>query len=168
MSKKPKYRLQTVLEMRERAKEDAAQAVAERRRQLEAEEQQLRQREADVEANIARQKQVQREMQENFQIGVAAARAASFRQHLKDLRDTELDLRAAVVMQQKRVAQAEMEVERALQFLAECAKEVKAIEKHKENWQTELKLESERREQKLNDEIGSILYENIRRNRQKD
>lgn len=158
MPSKPKYRLQTVLELREKAKKDAAQFVALRRRQLaEAEDELLRCKDI-VQANLRLQRNAQDNMFAELSDGAAARKAASYRTHQADLREQETVLRENVVKQEKAVAQAEQEVERALELLAEASKDVKVIEKHKETWRANEKIAFERKEQKLNDEIGAILF----------
>lgn len=155
---KQKYRLETVLEMREKIKKDAAQFVGVRRAQLAAAEEELERCHQAVAANLKKQREQQETMLTEICRGAEAGRAVAFRSYLADLREIELDLRANVVKQEKAVEQAELELEKALELLAEATKEVKVIEKHKETWRINTKLEIERKEQKLNDEIGAILY----------
>lgn len=156
---KEKYRLQTVLEIREKAKKDAAQIVAVRRQQLAAAEAELERCQQAVQANLKRQRNQQTLMFSEMDGGAQIKQISAYRTHLADLREQELDLRAAVVKQELVVEKAQAEVEKALEFLAEATKEMKVIEKHKETWRINLKKESERKEQKLNDEIGAILYQ---------
>ena len=42
--------------------------------------------------------------------------------------------------------------------MAEAAKELKAIEKHKENWQKQVKYERQQREELNQEEIGNALF----------
>lgn len=155
---KEKYRLQVVLEMREKLKKEAAQFVVLRRQQLAAAEEELVRRKQAVIDNLQMQRDAQDTMFSELNAGAEARFAVSYRIHLADLREDEIVLRENVVKQEKAVEQAEIEVERALELLAESAKEMKVIETHKDNWRTDKRRESERREQKLNDEIGAILY----------
>jgi flagellar export protein FliJ len=158
--KKPKYRLQTVLDMREKAKKDAAQLVALRRQQLAEAERELEKCRKAVQDNLNLQAKQRSAMHDEMIDGAAARRILSHRTYLADLREQELELRANVVKQEKVVEKAESEVEKALELLTEATKEVKVIEKHKETWRVNLKKETERKEQKLNDEIGAILFQN--------
>lgn len=158
MPAKPKYRLQTVLELREKAKKDAAQFVALRRQQLLDQEAELDRCKKMVQANLNLQKTALDNMFHEMSDGAAARKAISYRTHQADLREQETVLRENVVKQEKVVQQAEAEVEKALELLAEASKEVKVIEKHKETWRTNEKIQAERKEQKLNDEIGAILF----------
>ncbi len=155
---KQKYRLETVLEIRDKAKKEAAQLVGVRRAQLAAAEDELERCHQAVRDNLQKQREQQDLMFAEINQGAEVRRAMDFRIHLTDLREIELDLRANVVKQEKVVEQAALELEKALEFLAEATKEVKVIEKHKETWRSNIKLETERKEQKLNDEIGAILY----------
>lgn len=158
MAGKEKYRLRTVVDIREKAKKDAAQFVALKRQQLAAEEVELERCQRAVEANLKKQKEAYQSMIDEMNQGAEARFAITHRVHSADLRDQEIVLRANVVKQEKAVVQAENEVNKALELLAEAAKELKVIEKHRENWQVNRKIEHEKREQKLNDEIGAILY----------
>lgn len=154
-----KYKLQRLLEMRERTRDDAALYLADCRRELTAAENELKKREKSVENCRREQMETQKALIEKSQSGMKTSEIIGYRQRLSDLRENEISLIAAVEDQKTVVARAEQKVDKALDALNETAKEVKVIEKHRENWQTENKIENERREQKLNDEIGAILHE---------
>lgn len=157
-----KYKLQRLLEMRERTRDDAALFLTECRRELTATENELNKRKKSVENCRREQAETQNGLIEKSQSGMKSSEIVRYRQRLADLRESEKSLIAAVEEQKAVVLRAEQKVDKALNALNEAAKEVKVIEKHRENWQTEKKIESERREQKLNDEIGAILHERQR------
>lgn len=162
MPPKPKYRLKTVLDLRQRAKEEAARLLARRREELAAALVELQRREQAV---LDCQKEQNRQrviMLEKMAEGIEAHRAVNYRSHLSDLRDKEIQLRAAVAQQQLAVNRAEAEVDKAIDGLILATQEAQVIEKHKESWIDKTKREAERREQKLSDEIGAILYERKR------
>lgn len=162
MAGKEKYKLQRLLEMRERTRDDAALYLAECRRELTVAENELRRREQAVENCRREQIETQNALIEKARSGMKSSEMVRYRQHLSDLREDEVRLLAEVEEQKKVVLRVEQKTEKALDSLNEAAKEVKVIEKHRENWQTEQKIEIERREQKLNDEIGAILHERQR------
>jgi flagellar export protein FliJ len=56
------------------------------------------------------------------------------------------------------VAEAEAEVDRKRASLAEAAKELKAIEKHKEKFLKQKKIERDKKEEQAGDEIGNTLF----------
>lgn len=148
--------------MRERTRDDAALYLADCRRELSLAENELQRRRQAVENCRREQLETQRDLLEKSQSGMKSSEMVRYRQHLSDLRESEVKLLEEVEEQKKVVARAEQKVEKALDALNEAAKEVKVIEKHRENWQIEQKIETERREQKLNDEIGAILHERER------
>ena len=81
-----KYRLQPVLDVRERAKQDAARMVSTRREQLSAAELELRQRKEAVTACRRRQAKAQEKMLEEIKEGLDAHILVRHRTHLADLR----------------------------------------------------------------------------------
>lgn len=160
---KPKYRLQPVVDVREKAKQEAARVVALRREQLANAEEKLRYCERAVEDCCEQQKEVRGRMLEETELGTEAQRLVAYRTHLKDLQNKEAELIIAVEKQHIVVKRAEAELENALAALIESSKELKVIEKHKQQWRERSLRDMERREQKLNDEIGAILYERSER-----
>lgn len=159
MPKQEKYNLQRLLEVRERARENAVQFLGQCRLRLTKAEEELKKRKQAVVDCRKKQTDAQAAMLEKFQTGVKNREILAHQQYLKDLRDEETELRAAVEKQKQLVERAEREVEDALLAVKEATKETKVIEKHKENWQRAQKVEANRREQKTNDEIGALLHE---------
>ena len=156
--KSKKYRLQTVLTIRSRVRDEAARHVALRYEQLANAEEELLKRQRNLQTCYEKQSQAKTAMNAELDKGIQAKGVVSHRIFLKDLRDQEIDLKDAVEKQKIAVKRAEDEVEIAREKLVEAAKELKAIEVHKDNWQTAEKISENRREQKLSDEIGSILH----------
>lgn len=160
---KLKYRLQPVVDVRDRAKKEAARIVAVRREQLANAEAQLRRCEQAVEDCRAQQAEVRARMLDEATLGTEVRRMVEYRTHLKDLNNKEKELIAEVERQHIVVKRAEAELENALAVLVESSKELKVIEKHREQWRERERQQTEKREQKLNDEIGAILYERSER-----
>ena len=154
-----KYRLQSVLGVRAQAKREAERLLAARLAQLAEAEGELARREREVESCRGRRAAARDAMLEAMREGAAAGRAVAHSTHLADLRAQEEALRAAAEEQRGVVARCEAEAERARAALVEAAREVRVIEKHKENWRERERREAARREQKINDEIGAILHE---------
>ncbi|MGH9901087.1 MAG: flagellar FliJ family protein [Pyrinomonadaceae bacterium] len=154
---KGRYRLQPVLDVRAKAKEDAVRHVALRRNQLREAEEELARRVGELARCRGHQQTARAAMLGAAERGAAARLLAGHRTHLADLRRQESELLAAVDEQRAAVARAEREVEGALAVLAEASKEHRVIEKHRENWREAERLGERRREQKLGDEIASVL-----------
>ena len=155
---KSKYRLQPVLEVRERAKQEAAKVVALRRAQLDAAGQELERREGELALCRGRQQDAHAKMLEEAQGGAEARSIVAHRTHLADLRRQEGELLAAIEEQRAVVARAERELEDALARLAEASKDARVIEKHRENWREGERRTEQRREQKIGDEIAALLH----------
>lgn len=154
---KGRYRLQSVLGVRERAKQAAARVAAQRREQLAAAERELARREGELARLRARQSEAREAMFGEARAGSEARRMVEHRTHLADLREQEETLVASVEEQRAAVARAERELDAALAALTEAAKEFRVIEKHRENWQESERTAERRREQKLSDEIANLL-----------
>lgn len=158
--KKNKYRLQPVVNERERARDEAARQLEVCHERLAEAERELARRVRAVELCREEQSTAHERMSAELSAGTAEARRlVAHRTHLSELRENEKMLIAQVEQQRSQVARAETEVERALQVVIEAAKELKVIEKHREGWRERVKREHERHEQKLSDEIGRIMYE---------
>lgn len=156
--KAKKYRLETVLDIRRRAKDEAAQIVALRFQQLEQAEAELSRRRMLLQACYEQQDQAQKKMYEELDKGIRVQNVVVHKEFLSDLKNKEAELQADVDKQIQAVARAEKEVEKARESLIESARELKSIETHKSNWQTAVRVEENRREQKISDEIGAILH----------
>ncbi len=157
--KKKKYRLETVLNVRQKNKDEAASYLAVCRQKLLEEEQELERRIMILKECIETIRQANEFMQVEFSKGVEAQRIISHKNYIKDLQETEEGLILAVEQQKNIVIEAEKEVEKATENLILASKEVQVIEKHKEQWQETEKLTENKKEQKLSDEIGSILHQ---------
>jgi flagellar export protein FliJ len=153
-----KYRLETVLEIRDRAKTEAARLVAVRLEQLQAAEEELSRRQKKLQACFEQQNRAQTAMIEELGRGIQARGILAHQNYLNDLRKLEIELEHDVEKQIQTVAKAEKELAAAREKLTESARELKSIEIHKENWQVSQEKENTRREQKISDEIGAILH----------
>lgn len=156
--KAKKYRLETVLQIRNRAKDEAARLVALRLEQLDQAEAELSRRRLNLQACFEKQNQALNLMHEDLDKGIQAKGVLAHQNYLNDLRKTEIELREAVEKQIRTVAKAEKELEAARENLIETARNLKSIETHKANWQQAELAEENRREQKISDEIGAILH----------
>lgn len=156
--KAKKYRLQTVLELRSRAREEAARLVAARLEQLRAAEEELTRRQKRLQACFEQQNTAQKAKNEELSRGIEARQIIAHQNFLNDLRAREIELQAEVEKQIQAVARAERELASAREKLSETARELKSIETHKTNWQAAEHKEKNRVEQKISDEIGAILH----------
>jgi flagellar export protein FliJ len=156
--KPPKYRLQTVLDVRDKAKQDAATHLAACRTKVAEAEGELLRRLQKVERCREDQERLRRRMLQVTLEGVQAHSLVQHRLYLEELKRVEADLRQAVEQQRAAIAKLEREVDAAIVKLVEASREVQAIEKHRDAWREKSRREAERREQKRNDEISTAAF----------
>ena len=156
--KAKKYRLETVLGIRHRARDEAARQVALRLQQLQAAEEELARRQRKLQACYEQQNKAQALMNEELNKGIRAQNILAHQNYLNDLRSLEIELKADVEKQIQAVTKAEKELAGAREKLVESARDLKSIEIHKANWQDTQAKEINRRDQKISDEIGAILH----------
>ena len=154
------YRLQTLLEMRQRAKEDAERRFSEAMQALAKEQKELKRLEEDLERRKQERKEkVQAYLAEIMSKGVVGINAFnSMNLYEERLKDEEAQVALDIERQKEAVKAAERFVEEKRLEMAEAAKELKAIEKHKENWAKEVKRERDMREEMAQEEIGNALH----------
>lgn len=156
----PPYRLQTLLEMRARAKEEAEQAFSAAIKELEKEKAELKRLEEDLERRKAERKQkVMAYLNEVMAKGAGINGMNMMSRFEQRLKDEEAQVALDIERQKETVKVAERNVERKREAMAEAAKELKAIEKHKETWQKQVKYERQQREELNQEEIGSALFQ---------
>lgn len=157
--KSEKYRLQTVLEVRRQSKDEAAKIVALCLQQLEQEKTALRRCQSALKDCLDKMDQSISLMNNELNKGIQAQNILQHRNFLEDLRKLEIKLKAEVEEQTHLVRKTEKDLETAREKLLDSTRDLKTIENHKTNWQELEHLKSNRREQKITDEIGAILHE---------
>jgi flagellar export protein FliJ len=161
----PAYRLQTLLEMRERAEEAAKQAFSEAVKAFHKEKEILE----AMRAELTRRRQERKEKVLAHRMSVLSAKALqanSFEQFEcfeRRLKEEEAKLELEIGAQEGNVKRAEQRMEQRRLEMAEAAKEKKAIEKHKEQWAKQVRYERQMREELLQEEIGNTLHLQRRR-----
>lgn len=156
----PPYRLQTLIEMRERAKEEAEQAFSDSVKALAKEKAELQRLEEELVSRKAmRQQKVKEYLQQVMAKGVTGVSGFNqMNRYEARLKDEEAQLALEIERQRDAVLTAEKLVEQRRREMAEAAKELKAIEKHKENWKKAVKEERDKREEMNQEEIGNTLF----------
>ncbi|WP_257454106.1 flagellar assembly protein FliH [Archangium lipolyticum] len=156
----PPYRLQVLLEMRERAKEEAEQAFSDAVKALEKEKAELKRLEEDLEKRKAERKQkVMAYLQQVMAKGATGVNSLTMMNRYEDrLKDEEAQVALEIERQKEAIKVAEKLVEQRRREMAEAAKELKAIEKHKETWQKQIRAERQAKEELNQEEIGNTLF----------
>lgn len=157
--KSEKYRLQTVLEIRRKTNEEAAKLVALQQQHLEYEKSLLHRYQNELNDCVEKINQNILILNNELENGLQTQNILQRRNFINDLRKLEKKLTTEVEKQSQLVRKTEKDLEKSRQRLFETARELKTIENHKINWQESEQTKSNRREQKITDEIGAILHE---------
>lgn len=159
MAVRPDYRLQTLLEMRQRKKDEAEQQLGKSLKALHVEQQKLKQLEEELERMIARREAKRREYAEKAMRGEMSAQAVvSSEVYIDRLKEQEEAQKNSIEGQKGVVKQKEDEVQAARQALVQATQELKALEKHKEKWQEQVKKEIQAREEEVQDEVAQTIF----------
>jgi flagellar export protein FliJ len=105
-----------------------------------------------------RQEKVATYLEDVMRRGVGAGGMASLNRFEERLKDEEAEVALEIERQKEVVKEAAEFVEQKRREMAEAAKELKAIEKHKEKWQTEVRKERQAKEELNQEEIGNTLF----------
>jgi flagellar export protein FliJ len=155
----PQYRLETLLDIRNRAKEEAEQAFSASVKALEKEKVELKRLEEDLERRkVERKQKVMAYLNEVMAKGAGINGMNMMSRFEQRLKDEEAQVALDIERQKEAVKTAEKVVEQKRWVMAEAAKELKAIEKHKENWKKQVKYERQQREELNQEEIGNALF----------
>ena len=155
----PQYRLETLLEMRSRAKEEAEQAFSAAIKAAEKEKAELKRLEEDLERRkVERKQKVMAYLNEVMAKGAGISGMNMMGRFEQRLKDEEAQVGLDIERQKEAVKVAERLVEQRRREMAEAAKELKAIEKHKETWSKQVKQERQQREELTQEEIGNALF----------
>lgn len=162
----PKYRLQTLLEMRERAKKEAEEVFGHAMQALREEEARLQQEEDNLERMIEDRHRRRDEYARQLASGeMKVTDQSNAYRYIERLKEKEVEQQTVIDAQKEQVREAEKEVKRAQEALLEATQELKALEKHKEKWAEAVKRERMMREENTMDEVGQAIFQQGLKNR---
>jgi flagellar export protein FliJ len=150
------YDLKVLLELREREQEEAEDEYARQIQELERRKEYLAKKHGDLEEAIERRKAMCAQHDERVKSGEATlAQMNVFESYLSGLRQDEIQLEDSIERAERAVSQQSEQVAQAKQGLIEATRELKAVEKHRENWEEEKAAEEQRRESAAMDEVAA-------------
>ena len=154
------YRLQPLLDLKTRAKEQAEIKLARAIARWEAEKKRLNEMEAEKEKIIQRQREERRGLHLKVSSGQAKVKDGSFRVNfLKRLEEDEKRKTEEIEAQRRVIEDCETAVKRSRRDYIDAVKDLRIMEKHKLLWQKKVQLELLRREEKEMDELGNIIHQ---------
>jgi flagellar export protein FliJ len=153
--KLPKYRLEPVLEQREKEKHQAEMALVAAQEALEQEIVKLKELEAEKEKKLEEIELTREKREQKARDGeLTVEQSRQYKLYIQRLHNEAKEMDVVIYKQARAVERAEENVSKAKDHLLQCAKEYEAMAKHKEKWLEERKTELEKKEQKLMEEIG--------------
>lgn len=160
-----KYRLQALLEIRERAEEEAKNAFADATRALREEEQALKDLGTELEEMIADRLRRREDYAQKLASGEMKVtdQAAAYR-YVDRMKEKEQEQRGRIDGQLENVRDAEKHLKLAQDALIEATQDLKALLKHKEKWADEIKKKRKIREEDNLDEIAQVIFNQQRKN----
>jgi flagellar biosynthesis chaperone FliJ len=154
-----KYRLDPLLHQKTQVKQQAEQSLAERSRELSEEQKRL----AEVQQHEAELLNL-KEHARNELLHPGSGKQTTgeeVRRRLDYLRGVDCDVDAArgeVFAQKQAVDESQEKLIQARQFLAECAREVEVLEKHRNKAEARHVQQVERKEENELDEVAANLF----------
>jgi flagellar export protein FliJ len=159
MAKKEKYRLETMLQVRLRNKRNAEIELGKALKVLKDEEARLRDLEEEKQDIVRRREDSRRD--HSLKVASGESRISESHSHMnfiKKLQEDEDKKDKEITQQQGVVKQAEQKVALKKRDYIVACKEVKIMEKHKELWKKKLKVQLEKEEAKVMNELGNVLH----------
>jgi len=156
----PQYRLQTLIDLRERTKKEKEEELAESKKRHRVEQQKLedlrKQLQEKKDGREAKQKEFAAKTQRG-ELGINGYLQAErylkrVDKEIQDFEETEIKA------QHKKVVFAEQEVEWANEEMLKALQEFKALEKHKEKWEINYKKEKAAKEELEAEEIAASIF----------
>lgn len=161
MAIQPQYRLQTLFDIRERAKKDAEDAYAIEQKKVQAEQKKLDSLNEDLKQKVAFREQRRIDYaKEAAEHGATIEQMQAQGRHIDALKEKEALLKIEIEKQEQVLAQAKAIADEKLQVMLKATQEFKALEKHKEKWAQTVKKELEKKEEEAAEDIAQSQYFN--------
>jgi flagellar export protein FliJ len=161
MAAQEKYRLTALLGLRERAKDDAQRYLGDCMRIHKEEQDRLKAMEGELERMIAKRETKERDYAQKAMRGEMDARGAvASNVYIDRLKEQEELQKGAIEGQIQVLRQKQEDVDAAREDLVKANQEMKALEKHKENWVEKIKKEKAAKEEAQQDEQAQTIYLN--------
>ncbi len=156
----PPYRLQVLLDMRKRAEEEAKENFARAMQALREQERILAEMETELERMIEDRKRRRKEYADKLASGeMKITDQSAANRFIERMKEKEQEQRGRIDGQRENVREAEKQLKRMQDALVKATQDLKALEKHKENWQTEVKKERQAKEEDMLDEIAQTIFQ---------
>lgn len=160
MAKKPKYRLQVLIVIKQRAKKACEIALAKAIKKLEEERKTLERLEEEKKQMEKRIEEEKSEMRVKVATGSAIMKDPQM--HLNFIRKLTEDLAAQerkIEEQKEQIKRAEKQVQRCRSNYILAAQELNTMEQHKELWTKKMQKALSAAEDKQMNELGNVIHQ---------
>lgn len=155
---KIEYPLKQVLEIKQKRVEDAEKVVIEKRAILEKEQKTLAQREAERDKVKQHRQDKLDQLRAELDHGTTSPKVQQMKAYSKVVDERLKGEEKKVKDQKVKVEAAEKDLEEAKSQLRIKRQEVDKLVMHREGWQKEIRKELELAEEKVQEEIGNVIY----------
>jgi uncharacterized protein YaaQ len=159
MAKSPAYRLQVLHDMREKKKKAAEEEYAEKKRAVAVEQKKLDEMRMNLQNMIRARDEKKAEYAERTRAGeYTIAQINNNARHIERLKQKESAYQVEIDRQVERVAEVERIAAQAMEMMVKATQDYKALEKHKEKWQKQVRREQMMKEEEAVEDIAQAQY----------
>jgi hypothetical protein len=159
MAKKPKYRLEVLMDIREKAKKEAEEFYAEQQKKLVIEQKKHEDMKQTLRDMVAMRQQKKAEYAEKMRSGeLNVQQITGNDRHIEKLKQEENAYQVEINRQAERVNDAQSDVDEAMEAMLKASQDYKALEKHKEKWEKKVKRELMLKEEEAVEDIAQAQY----------
>lgn len=156
---KPRYRLQALLTIKERAKKRAEEALARAIIALKRAKDKLEKLKEEKEEIVKKWKAARSEMKRKLLTGPLVKEGNVHVNFLRKLKEDEDAKEQEIDEQKQMVEECEAAVARARREYIDAAREHQMMEKHKKLWEKKVRDEITRKEEREMDELGGTIHQ---------
>jgi hypothetical protein len=159
MAKGPAYRLQVLFEMREKAKVEAEELYAEKKKLVVVEQKKLDDMKQTLKDMVQKRADRKADYAERTRRGEYTVNQIQANdRHIDKMKHQEAAYQVEIDRQQERVVEAERVAEEAMALVVKATQDYKALEKHKEKWAKQVKRELMMKEEEAVEDIAQAQY----------
>ncbi len=148
MAKGPAYRLQVLFEMREKAKAEAEEIYAEKKKLVVIEMKKMDEMREHLKGMVQKRQDKKAEYAERTRQGEYTINQIQANdRHIEKMKQQEAAYQVEIDRQQERIEEAERVAAEAMDLVVKATQDFKALEKHKEKWQKKVRREAMMKEE---------------------
>ena len=153
------YDLQALLDLRQNERDQAEQRYADEIRELDRRKSYLANKRDELQTAVEERKSERRKLDRRRNAGDASiAELEQFRAYLRGMKEDEARIRTEIDRAKEAVDDQRARVEVAREKLGEATRELKAVERHRDDWEVERQVAEKREEAARMDDIAARIW----------